>query len=117
MHSYDPTAETVTLTLSEYHDLVCDASFYRYLVNGGVDNWDGYEVALKDYFNGATPMTNWEADLFALELMRDEECNDYALSVAYEWLQARCKPHLASPERLADLRDELQAIQKVVGAD
>ena len=117
MLSYDPTAETVTLSLREYHDLVCDATFYRYLINGGVDNWDGYEIALRDYFKRTAPMTDWEADLCALELMCDEERNDYELSVAYEWLQARCKPNLASLERLAELRDELRAIEDKMEAE
>lgn len=117
MHSYDPTAETVTLSLREYHDLVCDATFYRYLVYGDVCRWDGYGAALKNYFKRTAPMTDWEADLCALELMCDEERSDYELSVAYEWLQARCKPGLASPERLAELRDELRTIEDKMEAE
>ena len=38
---------TITLTLSEYRYLVNDSNFLSALQDAGVDNWEGYEIALQ----------------------------------------------------------------------
>lgn len=35
----------ITITLSEYNDLIADCEFLQALRNAGVDSWDGYSDA------------------------------------------------------------------------
>ena len=39
-------SEKVEITKEEYDELVADQKFLNALFAGGVDNWDGYEMAL-----------------------------------------------------------------------
>lgn len=43
--------DSVTISASEYEELLSDAQFMRCLEAAGVDNWEGYDIAkdmLKD---------------------------------------------------------------------
>lgn len=41
--------ETVTITQSEYQELLTDQNFLRCLEYAGVDNWEGYSFAQEEY--------------------------------------------------------------------
>jgi hypothetical protein len=41
--------ETVTITKKEYNDLLEDSRMLQCLENAGVDNWDWYSEALKEF--------------------------------------------------------------------
>lgn len=41
--------ETVTITKSEYEALLQDSAMLGELEAAGVDNWEGYELALEDF--------------------------------------------------------------------
>ncbi len=40
--------EDVTITKKEYEDLLKDQKKLRALYGAGVDNWEGYDIALDD---------------------------------------------------------------------
>ena len=40
--------EDVTITKKEYEDLLKDQRILRALCGAGVDNWEGYDIALED---------------------------------------------------------------------
>ncbi len=40
--------EDVTITKKEYEDLLKDQKILRALYGTGVDNWEGYDIALED---------------------------------------------------------------------
>lgn len=42
------TKQTITIPLEEYVQLVADQRFLNALLAQGVDNWDGYELALDE---------------------------------------------------------------------
>ena len=42
----------ITITLSEYNDLIADCEFLQALRNAGVDSWEGYEDAQEAIENG-----------------------------------------------------------------
>ena len=48
MRTVDEENETVTITKEEYEDLLDDRVFLLALHNAGVDNWSGYEYALRE---------------------------------------------------------------------
>lgn len=39
----------ITITKDKYKDLMEDSWFLRCLVSAGVDNWEGYELAINMY--------------------------------------------------------------------
>ena len=39
------TTETITISVEEYDQLLEDSAFLNCLINAGVDNWAGYEIA------------------------------------------------------------------------
>lgn len=39
------TSETVTITMSEYEELLEDSRFLSALEAAGIDNWEGYDYA------------------------------------------------------------------------
>ena len=41
--------ETVTITKKHYNDLLEDSRLLQCLQNAGVDNWDWYSEALKEF--------------------------------------------------------------------
>ena len=41
--------ETITISKSEYEQLVSDSNFLTCLRGAGVDNWDGYDFAVEDF--------------------------------------------------------------------
>lgn len=43
---------TVTITKEEYDRLIDDSIKFNALINGGVDNWEGYELAMDSVENG-----------------------------------------------------------------
>lgn len=43
----EKTAETITISLKEWNDLIDDSNFLNALRAAGVDNWDGYYFARK----------------------------------------------------------------------
>lgn len=43
------TEETITVSKTEYDQLLDDSFFLNCLRNAGVDNWDGYEYAQEEY--------------------------------------------------------------------
>jgi len=45
IYSVDIKESTVTITLSEYNELIEDQNFLRALEAAGVDNWEGYDFA------------------------------------------------------------------------
>ena len=48
----DYPEETVTITRAEYNDLL-DAACWRACVEAaGVDNWDGFQWAMEEYYGG-----------------------------------------------------------------
>ena len=50
MSFIDYPEETVTITRSEY-DSLCDDARWRACVEGaGVDNWDGFDLAMEEYY-------------------------------------------------------------------
>lgn len=42
--------ETVTITKKHYNDLLEDSRLLQCLQNAGVDNWDWYSEALKEFY-------------------------------------------------------------------
>lgn len=40
--------DSVLITLREYKSLLDDSEMLRHLYAAGVQNWDGYEIALKE---------------------------------------------------------------------
>jgi hypothetical protein len=40
----------ITISKKEYDELCEDSLILNYLRNGGVDNWEGYDFAMEDYF-------------------------------------------------------------------
>lgn len=40
-------SEQVTIPLDEYENLLYDSNFLKCLISCGVDNWEGYEEAIK----------------------------------------------------------------------
>ena len=91
MYSYDTSEKTVTLTINEYADLVYDSAKLAALDSWGVSDWSGYEPCMRD-FSEKSSHTMDEHDIIAFSIMNDKDASDYACSVAYEWLQMRCKP-------------------------
>ena len=49
----DTVVETVTITMSEYLNLLDRDYMLTCLENGGVDNWDFYENALEEYWENS----------------------------------------------------------------
>lgn len=47
------TEETVTITQSEYNALIHDREMLNALLSSGVDNWDGYSLAMETLSNAA----------------------------------------------------------------
>lgn len=45
----DINGDVVTMSKSEYDDLMDDYLFLNCLRNAGVDNWDGYDFAIEAY--------------------------------------------------------------------
>ncbi len=43
-----PTQPTVTITESEYESLKADVALLRRLEAAGVDNWEGYGMAMEE---------------------------------------------------------------------
>ena len=43
--------DVVTISKKEYDSLVEDADLLRCLRNAGVDNWEGWGYALREYYN------------------------------------------------------------------
>lgn len=43
--------ETVSVSKERYYQLLEDSAILCHLRNYGVDNWDGYEFAMQDYYN------------------------------------------------------------------
>lgn len=43
--------DMVTISKKEYDSLVEDAFLLQCLRNAGVDNWDGHDHALREYYN------------------------------------------------------------------
>jgi len=43
--------ETIIVNKREYQDLVDDSRFLACLRAGGVDNWDWYDEAVRDYYD------------------------------------------------------------------
>lgn len=43
--------ETITITKAEYDELLSDSRFLGCLQAGGVDNWDWYGEAQRDYID------------------------------------------------------------------
>lgn len=41
--------EEVTISKEEYEELKLDSRKYHALVGSGVDNWDGYDLAMQDF--------------------------------------------------------------------
>ncbi len=41
--------ETVTIKKSEYEDLLNEAKFMRCLESAGLDNWEGYDIAMDKF--------------------------------------------------------------------
>lgn len=41
--------ETITIKRSEYDELVADSIFLNALRNAGVDNWEWYDEAVREY--------------------------------------------------------------------
>ena len=41
--------ETITISKGEYEDLLEEIKFLNCLIAAGVDNWDGYDVAMQAY--------------------------------------------------------------------
>lgn len=39
--------ETITISLKEYNELLKDSEFLSYLQGAGVDNWEGYDLAVE----------------------------------------------------------------------
>ena len=46
------TDETITITKKEYEELLDSEWMLNCLESAGVDNWNGYEYAIKEYNNG-----------------------------------------------------------------
>ena len=49
----DGGTDTVNISLREYKSLLDDSEMLRALYAAGVQNWDGYEVALQEMENNA----------------------------------------------------------------
>lgn len=120
MRTYDIPEGTVTLTINEYADLVYDSAKLEALISWGVSEWDGYEPCMRDFCEHLSH-TMLEHDIIAFRIMNDEEASDYACSVAYEWLQMRCKP---IPDKVGewcaimrDLEFQLERLQKELFID
>lgn len=114
MHTYDTSEGTVTLTINEYADLVYQASKVEALIACGCDKLPEVQEAMLRLMHQDLPFSMQELDVVAFRIMEDEEASDYILSVAYEWLQMRCKP---IPDNVAewcaimrDLEDQLTRI-------
>ncbi len=45
--------DTVTIPVDEYLHLLNEVKFLRYLEHIGVDNWEGYQEAIKVWRDGA----------------------------------------------------------------
>ncbi len=43
--------ETITITKKEYQELLDDQQFLISLQGAGVDNWEGYDIAIEQYNN------------------------------------------------------------------
>ncbi len=43
--------DMVTISKKEYEGLLDDADLLRCLQDAGVDNWEGYDHALREYYN------------------------------------------------------------------
>lgn len=43
--------EEITIPLNTYHALKQDSLLLNILINAGVDNWEGYDVAIETYQN------------------------------------------------------------------
>ena len=47
-----PKEETITITIAEYNDLLDDARWRACVEGAGVDNWDGFDWAMEEYYGG-----------------------------------------------------------------
>jgi len=39
------SAETITITVEQFNQLIADQNFLEALRGAGVDNWEGYDIA------------------------------------------------------------------------
>lgn len=46
------TEPTITITRSEYDNLVSDSGLLNCLRRAGVDNWDGWDFAIEEFNKG-----------------------------------------------------------------
>ena len=46
----DYPEETVTITRAKYNDLLDDARWRACVEGAGVDNWDGFDWAMEEYY-------------------------------------------------------------------
>ena len=49
MTTTEPISQTITITQSVYDRLYDDSCFLQALSNAGVDNWEGYDQAVREY--------------------------------------------------------------------
>jgi hypothetical protein len=47
-----PDDEFISISKAEYEELLEDARFLQCLQNAGVDNWDGYDYAREEFYEG-----------------------------------------------------------------
>lgn len=61
--------QTVTISKSEYNNLVRDSKMLCALQSGGVDNWEWYGESLKDFFKEEEKTESYQ-DIYGEEIAR-----------------------------------------------
>lgn len=47
-----PEVEVITILVAEYESLKDDSRWRECVEDAGVDNWGGYDIAMRDYYDG-----------------------------------------------------------------